>query len=595
MTIRNVYLFGQGVVPGIVIGRAHLIQGASQYAWNQRHIAPEEGTDELDRLRLAVEASWQQLEDIKEQLAGESKDPGHILEAHQMMLRDAELQASIEKLIISERINAEWAVLRTLGIWEERFLRIENEYIRERFSDLRFVCTRLLRTLSGQSATEVTAPPPDAIIIAQELSPADTILLGRNAVAGLITLRGGKTSHTVIIPKAFEIPTVVGVSRAFEHVGEGDLLVLNGHKGEIIVNPDAKLVSVYRTQSHRLIAKDQALLEKAHLPGMTADGTPVHVLANLDFADEILKAKGHGAAGIGLYRTEFLFMVHEKDIADEQVHYQDVRELLERWPGGGPVTLRTFDLGGDKFPLTAQLAREANPALGQRSLRLALAHPHIFKAQLRGFLRAFALFPHLDLRIMFPLVCSVSEFLTARELLLECYRELCIEGHEVPDTFKIGAMLELPAAMMIADRLARDCQFFSIGSNDLIQYALAVDRGNEKVAHLYRGLHPGILRMVHHAIRAAGEAGIDISICGDLATEPIPALILLGMGLRSFSMPPVFIPYAKDFLRTVHLAEIEELTAHALTLPCADDIEAFMRQSLGHRLQDTFWSEILEK
>ncbi|PKN46317.1 MAG: phosphoenolpyruvate--protein phosphotransferase [Deltaproteobacteria bacterium HGW-Deltaproteobacteria-17] len=595
MSIRNVYLFGQGVVPGIVIGRAHLIQGANQYAWTQRHIPPEECSIEIDRLRQAVETSWQQLEDIKEQLAGDSKDPGHILEAHQMMLRDQDLQSSFEKIIVSERINAEWAVLRTLGAWEERFLRIENEYIRERFSDLRFVCTRLLRTLSGQSANEVIAPPPDAVIIATELSPADTILLGRNAVAGLITVRGGKTSHTVIIAKAFEIPTVVGVARAFEHVGEGDLVVLNGHKGEIIVNPDAKLVSVYRAQSHRMIAKDQALLEKCHLPGETADGTQVRVLANLDFADEIVKAKGHGAEGIGLYRTEFLFMVHEKDIADEQVHFQDVKELLERWPGGGPVTLRTFDLGGDKFPLTSQLAREANPALGQRSLRLALAHPHIFKAQLRGFLRAYALFPHIDLRIMFPLVASVREFQTAREILCECYRELSIEGHEIPDTFKIGAMLELPAALMIADMLSRECQFFSIGSNDLIQYALAVDRGNEKVAHMYRGLHPGILRMIHHAIRAADDAGVDISLCGDLATEPIPALIMLGLGLRSFSMPPVFIPYAKDFLRTVRLAEIEELTTHALTLPCADDIEAFMRASLGNRLQDTFWSEISEK
>ncbi len=595
MSIRNIFLFGQGVVPGIVIGRVHVIRGETQISWPQRHIGDMDVPSEIERLRLAVLQVYQQLEDIKEQIEGEHRDPGHILEAHQMMLQDRELQNSIEKLVAEELVNAEWAVRKTLDIWEERFLRVDNEYIRERFSDLRFVCNRLLRTLSGRDGSEVRPPPPDAVVIAEELSPADTIVMGRSAVAGIVTVRGGRTSHTVIIAKAFEIPTVVGVAQILEHVGDGDLIIINGHKGEIILNPDAKLVTTYRTQSYRLIAKDQALLEKCHMPGTTADDVKVRILANLDFAEETDKAKNHGAEGVGLYRTEFLFLQKDKEISDEQVHYLDVLHLLENWEGDGPVTLRTFDLGGDKFPLTSSLPREANPALGQRSLRLAMAHIPVFKAQMRGFLRAHSQFPQVDLRIMFPLVGSLEEFHAARELLYECHHELIEEGHEIPEKYSIGIMMELPAAFMIADVLAAHCDFFSIGTNDLIQYALAIDRGNEKVAPMYRSMHPGVLRLIALALEAAEKHGIDVSVCGDMATEPLAALVLLGMGVRSFSMPPVFIPYAKDFLLTIELAEIRELTREALTLPSADDIEGFMRHHLGERLKDTFWAEFTDK
>ncbi len=594
MDNRNVFLFGQGVVPGIVIGRAHIIASPNQFAYAQKRIAPEQVGEEIQRFRRAVDEAWRQLEDIKEQVVGDYKDPGHILEAHQMMLRDAELQKSIEHFIREDLVNSEWAVQKTLAQWQERFLRVENEYLRERFSDLNFVCARLLRVLSGQAPAAIEAPPPDAIIVAQELSPADAILMGRNAVAGLVLVRGGKTSHTVIIAKAFEIPALVGVGSALENIGEGDLLILNGHKGEIIVNPDARLVASYRAQSHRQIAKDQALQEKSHLPAVTVDGVRVLVMANLDFIDEVDKAVDHGAEGIGLYRSEFLFLVRDRDITDEEVHFANARQLVENWDREGPLTLRTFDMGGDKFPL-ASGPREPNPALGQRSLRLAMAHPEIFKAQVRGFLRALSEKPSVQMRIMFPLVTSVSEFVKARDLVAECERELMEEGYDVPKHYQVGAMLEVPAAMMAADALSRYCQFFSIGSNDLIQYALAVDRGNERVAALYQGLHPGVLRMIAHAIQAAREAQIDISLCGDLATEPIPALLLLGMGLRVYSMPPVFIPYAKEFLRQLNMAEVEAITREALTLPCAHDIEAFVRMKMGARLQDSFWSEIVEQ
>lgn len=592
MDKRNV-LYGHGVVPGIVIGRAHILDGADVLTSSRKRIAPEQVKDELQRFRGAVEGAWRQLEDIKEQLMGGSKDPGHILEAHQMMLKDEELQKSIRQFIQNDLINSEWAVQKTLAQWEERFLSVENEYLRERFSDLKFVCARLLRVLSGENPSVIT-PPPDAIIVAQELSPADAILLGRNAVAGLVLASGGKTSHTVIIAKAFEIPTMVGVKDAIANIGEGDLLILNGHKGEIVVNPDARMVTEYRAHSYRIIARDQALLEKSRHPAVTLDHVRIHVMANLDFIDEIDKARDHGAEGVGLYRSEFVFLVHDQDITQEDVHFFNARELVANWTLSGPLTLRTFDMGGDKFPLRSPEQREPNPALGERSLRLALAHPAIFKAQVRGFLRALSENSRVLMRIMFPLVTSVTEFLKARALVSECERELIEEGYDIPKHYQVGAMLEVPAALMAADALAKHCQFFSIGSNDLIQYSLAVDRGNEKVAYLYQGLHPGILKMMEYAIRAATAAGVEIALCGDLATEPIPALLLLGLGLRVFSIPPVFIPYAKEFLRQLNVSEIEHIAREALTLPCADDIEAFVRMKMGSRLQDSLWAEMME-
>lgn len=592
MEKRNV-LYGTGVVPGIVIGRAHILEGAHPLSSVRKRIAPEHISEEIQRFRMAVDAAWRQLEDIKEQLVGELKDPGHILEAHQMMLQDEELQKSILQFIQNDLVNSEWAVQKTLDQWEARFLSVENEYLRERFSDLKFVCARLLRTLSGETPPKL-APPPDAIIVAQELSPADAILLGRNAVAGLVMASGGKTSHTVIIAKAFEIPTLVGLGDAVANIGEGDLLILNGHKGELLVNPDPRVVAEHRARSYRMIAKDQALLEKSREPVVTQDGILVRVMANLDFIDEMDKAIDHGAEGIGLYRSEFLFLVLDHDIADEEAHFLNTRQLMERWDASkGPLTLRTFDLGGDKFPLSSE-TREPNPALGQRSLRLALAHPKIFKVQVRGFLRALSVNPHIFMRIMFPLVTSLAEFVKARDLVAECETELFEEGYDIPKRYQVGAMLEVPAVLMAADALARHCDFFAIGSNDLIQYALAVDRGNEKVVELYQGLHPGVLRMMGYAIQAAANAQVDISLCGDLATEPIPALLLLGMGLRVFSMPPVFIPYAKEFLRQLNISEIEKITREALTLPCAQDIEAFVRMKMGSRLQDSFWAEIME-
>jgi len=562
---------GVAVSAGIAIGRAFLV-GRDLIKEPRYHLEPDDVDAEVARLHRAIQASDKQLEKIKGKLAAsEGESDFHIITAHQLMLHDEHLVDATIGYIRDEQINAEWALRKAVDDIRGVFDAIEDDYFRERRSDIDFVGERVLRNLLGKD-TGPLRPPPDAIVVAYDLSPADTAQLHKHAVAGLITDAGGKTSHTAIIARAHEIPAVVGLEDVTEVVEDDDLLIVDGGGGVVIVNPQPTTVAEYREQQRRQAAHEAVILSNKDLPARTRDGTEVRLQANIDGPDEAATAIEHGAVGIGLTRTEYLFMIEQDEIPDEETHYRTACEVLERM-GGRPVTIRTFDLGADKlagFLEEAQLG-EANPALGLRSLRLCLADlgRSLFRAQLRGLLRASV---KGDLRIMFPMVSGVGELRAAKAVVEEVKAELRAEGQPFDEQIKVGIMIEMPSAALIADLLAREADFFSIGTNDLIQYTMAVDRVNELVSYLYEPLHPALLRLIRDVARAAKAGGIPVSICGEVAADPLVAPVLVGLGIHELSMSAVSIPEVKGVLRATTLWELERLVERVLQLPTAGEI-----------------------
>jgi phosphotransferase system enzyme I (PtsI) len=564
---------GVGVSAGIAFGRAYLI-GHDTLKAPRHHVEADDVDTEIARLHKAIGASDKQLAKIKEKLASENESDYHIITAHQMMLHDEHLVGAAVGYIRDERINAEWALRRAVDEIRAVFDSIEDEYLRERRSDVEFVFDRVLRNLLGRD-TGPLQPPPDAIVVAYDLSPADTAQLHKAAVAGLITDAGGKTSHTAIIARAHEIPAVVGLETITEVVETDDLVLIDGGAGLVIVNPTAATVAEYREEQRRQVAAGALLHLMRDLPARTKDDVDIRLYSNIDGPDELDDALDYGAVGVGLFRTEYLFM-GRADLPDEEKHYQTAREVLERL-GGLPATIRTFDLGADKLASFVEKAdlKEANPALGLRSIRLCLADlgRGLFRSQLRGLLRASA---HGPMKLMFPMISGVSELRAARAVLDEVKLELTTEGIAFDPDVKLGIMIEMPSAALTADLLAAECDFFSIGTNDLIQYTMAVDRVNEYVSYLYEPLHPSLLRLIGGVAKAANDAGIPVTVCGEMAGEPMIAPVLLGLGIRELSMSAVSVPEVKATIRAMRVEEARALVKRIDKLPTAAEVRAMV-------------------
>ena len=570
---------GVAVSAGVAIGRAYLV-GRDLIKEPRYHLEADDLEAEIARLHRSIGLSDKQLNAIKHKLATtESSSDFHIITAHQLMLHDEHLVDAAVSYIRDEAINAEWALRKAVDDIRVVFDAIEDDYFRERRADIDFVGERVLRNLLGKE-TGPLQPPPDAIVVAYDLSPADTAQLHKAAVAGLITDAGGKTSHTAIIARAHEIPAVVGLEDITELIEDDDLLIVDGSAGLVIVNPLPTTVALFRDEQRRQMAVEQALLGNVDLPARTRDGAEVSLYANIDGPDEIDGALEHGAIGIGLTRTEFLFMVGDK-IPDEETHYRNAVDTLRRM-AGRPVTIRTFDLGADKLAdfLEEAALDEVNPALGLRSTRLCLHDlgRGLFRDQLRGLVRASA---HGPLRIMFPMISGIGELRAAKAVLEDVKAELRGEGVTFDEALKVGIMIEMPSAALVADLLAPEVDFFSIGTNDLIQYTMAVDRVNELVSYLYEPLHPAILRLVHSVAKAAQAAGISVSLCGEMAGDPVVAPVLVGLGLVELSMSAVAIPEVKAVLRATSRAELVALTERVLKLPTAVEIRIAVIQYLA--------------
>jgi phosphoenolpyruvate-protein phosphotransferase (PTS system enzyme I) len=567
-------LIGIPASPGVAIGKVHPIDRRRARV-PRFHIAPEQVDSELTRLDQAVRESVEQLRAIRLSL-GEGEQ-GDILDAHRMMADDPSSLEGARSLVRDELLNAEWAVRRTFREISEK---LGNDgYLAERRADLDEVSDRIIQNLVGEApTTHLEQPPEDAIVVAYDLPTADAaMLLSGGRVKGLVTDFGSKTSHTAILARALEVPAVVGTGQASELCRAGDSIAIDGNTGEVLISPEAEDVLRFETARAEAKTRDAALLEERDLPAVTLDGRRVGLWANIEFPEEVPSVLAHGGEGVGLYRTEFLYLNRE-ELPSEEEHFKAYASILQQM-GDRPVVIRTLDLGGDKLPI-GHRSHEPNPALGLRAVRFTLRHPQLFRTQVRAMWRASTLG---RLRIMLPMIAAVSELREAKAQIQAVRQELVREGVHVAERVPVGIMLETPAAAMAADRLARECDFFSIGTNDLIQYSLAIDRSNRDVAYLYRPLHLGVLRLVQSAVEGARSGGIEIAMCGEMAGDPAYSLVLLALGLDVLSMNPADIPPVKRVMRSAELRDAREILEAAMSFSSVDEIERFVLEQMRKR------------
>lgn len=590
MTNNTKYLKLQGIAvsPGVVIGEAYLLDRR-----RIRHIEKPIKTTNVDlevaRFLEAVETSKKQLIDIKKKIGTTTskKDvtQGHlyIIDVHLMFLEDKMLIDNTINTIKEKEINAEWALRLVVNKLQKVFDNIEDVYFRERKSDIVHIAERILRNLVGKAEENIIELDDEIIIVAHDLSAADTAQMSLSKVKGFLTDVGSKTSHTAIMARSLKIPAVVGLENITELINGGDIIIIDGITGTVIINPKPEVIEEYKKKQKEYIDYEKTLFAYKKLPAATKDGRRVILTANIELLDELESTLEYGAEGIGLYRTEFLYM-NRKNLPTENEHFETYKALVERI-SPNPVTIRTLDIGGDKFLSQLELAEEMNPAMGLRAIRFCLKEKEIFKTQLRGILRASH---YGEIKIMFPMISGVPEIREAKGILEEVKMSLKRDKIPFDENIQTGIMIEIPSAVTIADLLAKEVGFFSIGTNDLIQYTLAIDRVNEHVAYLYEPLHPALLRTIKHVVDTAHSAGIKVGICGEMAGEPEYVLILLALGLDQLSMNSMSIPRVKKLLRSSHYHEAHELLENCFKMSTTYEIEKYVRQEMHTRFPDDF-------
>jgi phosphoenolpyruvate-protein phosphotransferase (PTS system enzyme I) len=579
-------LKGIGASRGVAIGQAYVVDRSRvkvvyKYLLDENQIEPEK-----KRFKEAVNRADLQLHKIIEEIPDEIQDHACILDTHRLILRDRMIYDQTLELIDSEQINAEWALKKAVEKAEEIFARIKDEYIRNRVKDVVDVSERILRNLTGTEVENLSDIPGQVIVVAHDLSPADTTQMRLDNILGFVTDMGGKTSHTAIIAQSLEIPAVVGLEHITQVVRSGDLIIVDGSDGQVILNPDPATIGFFQQKNRKFIELRTQMAQESHLPAQTLDGVHVITRANIEFLDEISSVLTHGAEGIGLFRTEFLYL-SQKELPSEETLFESFLQAA-RIMAPHPVTIRTLDIGGDKFASHLELAEEMNPALGLRAIRFCLKEVDIFKRQLRAILRASS---EGQLKILFPMISGIDEVLQAKAILNEVKNEL--EGENIPfdHQIPIGIMIEIPSAVAMADLLAREVDFFSIGTNDLIQYALAIDRINEQVAHMYQPLHPAILRLIRQTVEAGHRAGIPVAMCGEMAGEPLYIPILLGLGLDELSMNPLSIPRVKRIIRMTSLKEARIFSDKIFSFHTTEEINDYVRKEMVQWFSESFKSD----
>lgn len=584
------FIRGIGASPGIIVGKAYLVE-RFKVRLPQKQIASVRVEEEIKRFLNAIQESQNQLTEIKEKILDpEVRKHSFILDVHSMILNDEMLLQDTVDTIRKKKVNAEWALDITLEKLDTAFKAIEDEYLRERSSDLHYVASRIFRNLLGKKHDDIAKIKGKVIVVAHDLSPADTLQMNLEHVAGFITDIGGKVSHTAILSRSLGIPAVVGLEVATSLINGGDLLIIDGETGEVVINPTEEVSKPFLERKRRTRLIEREVLKYASLPAETHDGVRIRLQANIEMVEEISSSKMHGAEGIGLYRTEILYL-NRKDLPTEEEHFRTYRRLVEDiYPA--TATIRTLDIGGDKFLPDYSKSNELNPALGLRAIRFSLKETEIFKTQLRGILRASV---YGKLRILLPMISGIEEIRQAKTILEEVKKDLARAKIPFDEKMEIGAMIEIPSASDIADILAREVDFFSIGTNDLIQYALAVDRINEHVSYLYEPLHPAVLRIIRWVVQSGHQAGIPVALCGEMAAEPAYAIVLLGLGLDELSMNPVSIPKVKKVLRMSRFEESRSLVEQLFQFATASEIERFVRKWIAKRFSEDFTEFDTEK
>ena len=534
-------------------------------------IAPAQKASELERLDKALLATRQQIQKIKATVGQNlGADEAAIFDAHLLVLEDRALTDEITRELETTLKNIETCFNRVAQHYVKAFEEIDDEYLRERAGDIRDVVQRVLRNLLGRGEQTLERLPDKRIIVASDITPSDAAGIDRAQALGIVTDAGSPTSHAVIVARTMRVPAVVGVHDLAKRITDGTWLLVDGFEGAVIINPSEQTLYRYGEIEQKRQTLEQRLLEASGAnPSETLDGVPVPLRANIGKTDELQPLKNHAAQGIGLFRTEFLYLRANR-VPGEEEQYAEYKAAAEFFPGE-PVTIRTLDLGGDK-PMTGNpglFPHEANPFLGLRAIRFCLTHADLFKEQLRAILRASA---HGKVLLMYPMISGPDELDRANKILDECKAELRAKGTPFDETMPVGAMIEIPSAAAVADILARKCAFFSIGTNDLIQYLLAIDRGNDRIANLYEPTHPAVVRTIKRIVDEAHRRGVKVSVCGEMAGDPVFAALLLGLGVDELSMSSALIPAVKYLVRAMKMSDARALAEAALKLDTAPAI-----------------------
>ncbi|MDR1104802.1 MAG: phosphoenolpyruvate--protein phosphotransferase [Treponema sp.] len=559
--------------PGIAIGTAFLYAESGIPEIPRYSIAGEQSGAEMERLRDAMEQAKKDLRGVLDRAEKEmSGEHAAIFEAHLMMIEDPYFTGRLEERILKETQNAEWAVRETVRELAGKMMVSPDPLFRERVTDITDVSRRILSHLLAIHRVSLADLKEDCIIAAHDLLPSDILVMNRERVKAIVTDMGSGTSHTAILARAFNIPAVLGLSSAASEIVTGDILAVDGNSGEVIVNPPKAVLSKYQKETAKYRKKTDEFLAMRDLPAETLDGRMVTLKANIEIPEEAEKAASYGAQGIGLYRSEFLFLTPGR-AASEEVQFRAYSRVLAAM-GDLPVTIRTVDIGGDKVLSDFQPDGEKNPLLGWRAIRFSLALPDLFKTQLRAILRAGAAG---NARIMFPLISGLEELERALAMLEEAKDECRLKGHAFAENIETGVMIEVPSAAVIAEVLAEKSGFFSIGTNDLVQYSLAVDRGNERVGYLAQPVHPAVLRLIKMTVDAAHNRGITAAMCGEMAGDPALTAALLGLGLDELSMASPSIPAVKRVVREVKAEECRVLAGELLAGRSASENAALLR------------------
>jgi phosphotransferase system enzyme I (PtsI) len=583
-------LRGIAVSPGIVVGRIFTLDDERQRI-ARRVVAAAAVPAELKRLDDALAASTRELAEVR---AGAERDMGaeaaKIFLFHQGMLLDKALIGPMRAMVEKERVTAEFAVYKTFADWAKRFRAMKDSAFTTKANDLEDLSTRVLKQLIGEHKSRLAELHHEAVIIATDLTPSQVAGLDRDKVVAFATDYGGRTSHTAIVARALGIPAVVGCGDLTRAATDGTPVIVDGDRGSVIIDPDQAQLDEYHAYVEQRRVFQLSLDELAGLPSLTRDGTPIELLGNIEFPQEVPTVLASGGSGVGLYRTEFLYLATEHEPTEED-HFRAYSECV-RLLGGKTLVIRTVDLGADKYTQRQQEQPERNPFLGLRSIRYCLKNLPMFKTQLRALLRASALGP---LKIMFPLVTSIQEFRQARWVLNEVVEDLTEEGVPHDPKLKVGMMVEVPSAALMADAFAREVDFFSIGTNDLIQYTLAVDRTNERVAPMFSPAHPAVIKLIKDVARVSRRRDVPVSCCGESAGDPDFAVLLIGLGLRTLSATAASLPHLKRLVRSVSIEQCERIARRALSFDSDVSVAAFLRDQTRKIIPEAFDGRSVEE
>jgi len=582
-TSQEIIIKGIGGSPGICIGKAYIVDREGVDVVQQYYLFDSDLDAEIERFKKAVARASQEMDDIIASVPSEFQEQLYILETHKVLLKDKQLYDKTCKMIESNKINAEWALKKVSTKIKRMFNEMSDSFFRERGADVAHVTDRIMRNLTGNKPQEqIQDINKRVILIAHDLSPAETSQIQLHKVQGFVTELGGKTSHTSIIARNLQVPAVLGLTGATEIITSDSIIIVDGTKGVIILNPNDESLIEYEEKKNIFEGRRKIMMRHSSKPAMTPDGVIKKVMGNIELLEEVVSVLDHGADGIGLYRTEFLYMTSRKLPTEEQLfeNYREVVDLIYPMP----VTIRTLDINGDKKAGYLNEQSETNPVLGLRAIRYCLKRPEIFKTQLRAILRAAE---HGNVRLMFPMISGVKEIIAAKKILDETKQELSNKKIPFNGNIEVGMMIEVPSAAILSDLMADYVDFFSIGTNDLIQYSLAIDRGNHDVAHLFQPLHPAIIRLVKTVSEAAHNKKVKLFMCGEMAADPFHVPILLALGIDEFSMNPPSIPSVKSIIRQISTENMTPFLEKVLKQQSPDDIIQIVQDTYGDLLMDT--------